>query len=250
MQNQTAPTFTGKQDRGIPFGEFVLTRGNSPEPALPTSGFGTRDAASLGVDFAPWPFVGTAKSAVELVAGYDYIAGKPTSRVFAAVGIFAGILPMGKGLLKGATKTIGAIGRTADDAADVARVAGRVDAVGVEARLTSTVFDLRAAGLKDAHHVVQDAAVRNLPGYNSQLAPGVHLPGPSTLAGTAHYLATQVQRQPGGGTLAAELRIGYKAIRRAGFAEAEARKVINETYDYFRSIGATPSTPTRIPGNR
>jgi hypothetical protein len=69
--------------------------------------------------------------------------------------------------------------------------------------LTSTVGELRAAGLRDAHHVVQDAAVRNLPGYNTQLAPGVQLPGPSTAVGTPHYIATQVQRQAGGGTLAA-----------------------------------------------
>jgi len=127
MQNQTYPTFTGRPDRGIPFGEFILTRGTSAEPALPTSGFGARDAASLGVDFAPWPIVGSAKSAVELVAGYDYIAAKPTSRALAAVGVVAGVLPFGKGLLKGAAKTIGAIGRTADDAVDVARVVTRVD---------------------------------------------------------------------------------------------------------------------------
>jgi len=69
------------------------------------------------------------QSVVELVTGRDYIAGKPTSRALAAVGIIAGLLPMGKGLLKGGAKIIGAIGRTADDAVDVARVAGRVDAV-------------------------------------------------------------------------------------------------------------------------
>jgi hypothetical protein len=157
MQNQTAPTFTGKQDRGIPFGEFVLTRGNSPEPALPTSGFGARDAASLGVDFAPLPFVGTAKSAVELVTGYDYIAGKPTSRVFAAVGMVAGILPMGKGLLKGATKTIGAIGRTADDVADVARVAGRVDAMALN---TSAVEITRALPILESSVSVPRSTLR------------------------------------------------------------------------------------------
>jgi hypothetical protein len=117
-------------------------------------------------------------------------------------------------------------------------------------RLSSAVGDLRAAGLKDAHHVVQDAAVRNLPGYNTQLAPGVELPGPSTAAGTPHYLATQVQRQSGGGTLGAEMRIGYKALRKAGYNEAQARQVLAEVDSYFRSIGANQSTPTRIPGNR
>jgi len=119
-----------------------------------------------------------------------------------------------------------------------------------ETRLTSTVGDLRAAGLRDAHHVVQDAAVRDLPGYNTQLAPGVQLPGPSTAVGTPHYIVTQVQRQAGGGTLAAEMRIGYKGLRQAGYSEAQARQIIAESDAYFRSIGATRSTPTRIPGNR
>jgi len=118
------------------------------------------------------------------------------------------------------------------------------------AKVTTPIGELRAAGLKDAHHVVQDAAARNLPGYNTQLAPGVQLPGPSTAVGTPHYIATQVQRQAGGGTLAAEMRIGYKALRQAGYSEAQARQIIAETDAYFRSIGATPTTPTRIPGNR
>jgi len=116
--------------------------------------------------------------------------------------------------------------------------------------LTSTVGDLRAAGLRDVHHVIQDAAVRDLHGYNTLLARGVRLPGPSTAVGTPHYIATQVQRQAGGGTLAAEMRIGYKALRRAGYSEAQARQIIAEAGAYFKSIGATPSTPTRIPGNR
>ena len=118
------------------------------------------------------------------------------------------------------------------------------------ARVTKPIGELRASGLKDAHHVVQDAAVKNIPGYNSKLAPGVHIPGPSTAIGSPHYIATQIQRQSGGGTLAAEMRIGYKGLRRAGYSEAEARQIITETDAYFRSIGATPSTSTRIPGNR
>jgi len=116
--------------------------------------------------------------------------------------------------------------------------------------LTSSIGDLRSAGLKDAHHVIQDAAVRDLPGYSTRAAPGVPLPGPSTAVGTPHYTATQIQRQAGGGTYAAERRIGYKGLRRAGYSEADARQVISETDAYFQSIGVTPTTPTRIPGNR
>jgi len=116
--------------------------------------------------------------------------------------------------------------------------------------VTSRIRDLQAAGVKDAHHVVQDAAVRDLPGYESLQAPGVSLSGPSTQAGTPHYLATMVQRQAGGGSLGAELRIGYKALRVAGYAEETARRAISEASDWFRSIGATSTTVTRIPGNR
>jgi hypothetical protein len=64
------------------------------------------------------------------------------------------------------------------------------------------------------------------------------------------YNATQVQRQLGGGTYGAERRIGYKALRAAGYSEAEARLIIEEADAYFASIGVTRTTPTRIPGNR
>jgi RHS repeat-associated protein len=62
------------------------------------------------------------------------------------------------------------------------------------------VGGLRAAGKKDAHHVIQDAAVRDLPGYNTNAAPAIQLSGPSNFAGTPHNFATGVQRQAGGGT--------------------------------------------------
>jgi hypothetical protein len=120
----------------------------------------------------------------------------------------------------------------------------------VAAPVTRPISELREAGLKDAHHVIQDAAVRDLPGYSTQVAPGVQLPGPSTARGTPHYSATQVQRQPGGGTYAAERRIGYKALRRGGLCEAEARQAIQEADGYFSAIGVGPGTSTRIPGNR
>jgi len=116
--------------------------------------------------------------------------------------------------------------------------------------VTRSIGDLRAAGLKDAHHAVQDAAVRDLPGYSTTSARGMQLPGPSTARGTPHYAATQVQRQAGGGTYAAERRIGYKALRRAGYSQSDARRVIQEADEYFFDIGVRPDTPTRIPGSR
>jgi hypothetical protein len=113
-----------------------------------------------------------------------------------------------------------------------------------------TYGELKNTGIKDAHHVIQDAAVRDLPGYDSRAAPAVELKGPATRVGTAHYEATQVQRQAGGGTYADERRIAYEALRRAGLSHEEAQTLIGRADDYFKSIGVTPSTPTRIPGNR
>lgn len=113
---------------------------------------------------------------------------------------------------------------------------------------TTPYRNLRGAG--DAHHVIQHAAVKNLPGYSKGAAPSVRLSGPSTLRGSPHYRATRVQQMSGGGTYAAERRIGYRALRRGGFSESEARQAIGEADDYFRSIGVGPQTPTQIPGTR
>ena len=98
--------------------------------------------------------------------------------------------------------------------------------------------------------MIQHAAVRDLSGYRTQAAPGVQLVGPSTAVGAPHYSATQLQRQPGGGTYAAERRIGYEALRRGGLCEAEARQAIREANGYFSAIGVGPGTSSRIPGNR
>lgn len=113
-----------------------------------------------------------------------------------------------------------------------------------------TYRELHDAGAKDSHHIIQNAAARDLPGYNRDAAPAVQLRGPSTERGSPHYRATQTQREAGGGTYAAERRIGYKALRRAGVSEATARQLIEGADRYFQSIGVTPTTPTRIPGTR
>ncbi len=119
-----------------------------------------------------------------------------------------------------------------------------------EASAGRTVGELRDAGLKDAHHTIQDAAVRDIPGYDTNLAAGEQLAGPSTRVGSPHYKATQVQRQAGGGTYGAERRIGYKALRKAGLDKSAARSSVERADKYFESLGVTKETPTRIPGNR
>ncbi|MFG0634857.1 RHS repeat-associated core domain-containing protein [Pseudomonas sp. xss_2] len=113
-----------------------------------------------------------------------------------------------------------------------------------------SIGELRANGKKDAHHIIQDAAVRELPGYNTNHAPGAQLDGPSNKVGTSHYSATQVQRQAGGGTYGAERRIGYKALRAAGLSPQDARAEILRADGYFEEIGVSKSTVTRAVGNR
>jgi hypothetical protein len=117
----------------------------------------------------------------------------------------------------------------------------------LEARTHS---ELNAAGLRDGHHIIQNAAVKDLPGYNRGAAPAVHLEGPPTRVGSPHYAATLVQRQPGGGTYAAERRIGYKALRRGGLTPEDARAQILTADLHFESIGVTLDTATRVPRNR
>ncbi|MCH5501586.1 RHS repeat-associated core domain-containing protein, partial [Pseudomonas syringae] len=109
---------------------------------------------------------------------------------------------------------------------------------------------LNDAKAKDSHHIIQDAAVRDLPGYDRNAAPAVQLPGPSTKKGTPHYEATQAQRRSGGGTYRLERIFGYRALRKAGVSKDDAKTLIRGADEHFKGIGVTPETTTRIPGNR
>lgn len=116
--------------------------------------------------------------------------------------------------------------------------------------VSPTIGELRSQQKKDAHHIIQDTAVKDQPGYSHSGAPGVQLAGPPNQPGTPHYVATNVQRQSGGGSYAAERRIGYRALRRAGIDQDEARGHIDRADRYFESLGMDLDTTTRIPGNR
>ena len=76
------------------------------------------------------------------------------------------------------------------------------------------------------------------------------LPGPSTHKGTPHYEATQAQRSVGGGSYNAERKIAFIALRKAGIKKDDAKALIRNADEHFKSIDVTPQTPTRIPGNR
>jgi RHS repeat-associated protein len=124
-------------------------------------------------------------------------------------------------------------------------------AKGSEEEIVETsVAELRQAGESDAHHIIQDASVRDLPGYSTSKAPGVKLEGPSWKQGTPHYNATQVQRSSGlrRGTYARERVIGYKALKAAGIPKDAAKQYIRSADKYFQSIGVNMKTVTRVPG--
>ena len=90
------------------------------------SGFGIRDGLSLGVGLTP--VLGSAQSVVELVSGKDYITGEETSRAWAAAGIIAGLIPFGKGALKGVQTALKGrrVARAGDDVAEAATESGNV----------------------------------------------------------------------------------------------------------------------------
>ncbi len=106
----------------------------------------------------------------------------------------------------------------------------------------------------EAHHIIQDAAVKDIPTYSKREAPTIHLNGSSKTKGTEHNLATQAQnnrRQLGdGGTYGAERRIAYRSLRAAGLTQNEAKEAIKQADTYFQSLGVTTSTTTRIPYKR
>jgi RHS repeat-associated protein len=101
------------------------------------------------------------------------------------------------------------------------------------------------------HHVIQDAAVKNLSGYNPDAAPTTPLKGPASMVGTQHHAATQVQRNTIlGGTYGAERKVAFKALVAAEHTPREAVKIIHSADNYFNSIGVTKDTATRVPKNR
>lgn len=53
----------------------------------------------------------------------------------------------------------------------------------------------------------------------------------------------------GGGTYAAERRIGYKALRRAGLTPYVARLLLNYADQYIAGLGVSATTVTRMPGD-
>lgn len=113
-----------------------------------------------------------------------------------------------------------------------------------------TYKTLRKEKKKDAHHIIQDASVKDIKGYNRNEAPAIQLEGSSSKIGTEHYKATQEQRKSGGGTYEKERIIAYKSLRKADVPKEEAKNAVKRADTYFESIGVKLDTETRIPQNR
>jgi RHS repeat-associated protein len=157
------------------------------------------------------------------------------ARVLSAVSLGSEYLPVSIGDLKDGVRWL----RTSDRAADAA-----------SGMRLGTYRDLYKSKARDAHHIIQHKAVKDLPGYSHSKAPAVQLDGPSTRVDGPHFKATRTQREAGGGTYAAERRIGYKALRKAGLSPEQSRHAIEFADRYFGGLGVTPSTPTNIPKDR
>ncbi len=109
---------------------------------------------------------------------------------------------------------------------------------------------MQKAGLKDAHHIYQDAAARELKGYSRYDALTVQIQGPANKVGTPHYIATQVQGAGGSGTLGIERNIAYKSLRKSGFSVEQSKYLVREADKYFNDLGHNLNSATRVPGNR
>ena len=110
---------------------------------------------------------------------------------------------------------------------------------------------LKNSGLV-SHYIIQNAAVKNLPGYSQHKAPTIGLTGRSSTVGSEHYFATNAQRKlsNGGGTYASERRLAYRGLREAGLSVQDAKGAVRYADEYFKSINVKPTTKTNIPGNR
>jgi hypothetical protein len=99
---------------------------------------------------------------------------------------------------------------------------------------------------RSAHHIVQDAAVRNLEGYSYSQSPAV------SLSNSAHARASATQNVTSNairGTLGKEMAVARSALIAAGLTPREVNQAMREARGYFYGIlGYTPSTQTREPG--
>lgn len=139
-----------------------------------------RTAATIGVGFVP--VVGSLQSIVELFTGYDYIAGEKTSRGWAAVGIVAGLVPGGKGAVKGGVKLLGhaddatRVLRHSDDAAALIDLAKQAKRTGVSPTDAKTLLNWADEYKVKPAHGPEIHPNRNVDFEHIHVGPVDHIP--------------------------------------------------------------------------
>jgi len=112
----------------------------------------------------------------------------------------------------------------------------------------------KIGGLNDSHHVYQDAAVKNLGGYNYNDAIAVSLQGRNadgSTKGTAHYKANRAQDGSGrAGTLGSETVVAFNSLKAAGLSPQAAKCATLKARGYLSSIGASAGSATQTPKRR
>lgn len=96
------------------------------------------------------------------------------------------------------------------------------------------------------HHIIQDAAVREVPGYSNSRAPAI------VLRNSSHAAATQAQNAAQFcGTYGDERQVADLALTAAGVAAPVRAAAIAAADAYFMGeLGLTSSSPVRTPGSR
>jgi RHS repeat-associated protein len=123
-----------------------------------------RELTSIAVGSIP--IVGSFQSVLELISGQDYITGQRTSRWGAFGGIFAGVVPGGKGLIKASTK--------ADDLLALAqklyaKKAGKIELHHVHPLYLGGGKNQRLVPLDAAYHQLITNEFRRLAPYGSEV---------------------------------------------------------------------------------
>lgn len=109
-------------------------------------------------------------------------------------------------------------------------------------------------GLRDSHHIYQDAAVNGLPNYNYNDAPAIGLQGRNaegTTRGTPQYRANRTQDNASpAGTLGSETVVAFNSLKAAGLSSKAAKCAVLRARGYFSRIGANAGSGTTTPSKR
>ena len=106
----------------------------------------------------------------------------------------------------------------------------------------------KIGGLKDSHHIYQDAAVRNIPNYKYNHAIAISIQGRNpdgSTRNTPHYRANRAQDNSSkAGILGAETVVAYNPLRAAGLSAKAAKCATLEARKYLIGLGANAGSST------